>query len=52
MNIKQITQEQFIDLADNAEVDTSINAPSMSILKLTDGIIIQSASGEYLLITK
>ena len=52
MNIKPITLDQFTDLAQEAEVETSINLPSMAILKSEDEIIIQSASGEYLLITE
>lgn len=52
MKVVQLTEEQFITLAEAAIKDDSINSTSMSVLQSTEGTIIQSASGEYLLISK
>lgn len=52
MTVVQLTEEQFIVLAETAVRDDSVNSTSMTVLQSTHGTIIQSASGEYLLISK
>ncbi|WP_171264013.1 hypothetical protein [Acinetobacter sp. ANC 3903] len=52
MTVTQLTEEQFITLANTAVKDDSINSTSMTVLKSTQGTIIQSASGEYLLVSE
>lgn len=52
MKVMQLTEDQFITLAETAVKDESINSTSMTVLKSMQGTIIQSANGEYLLISK
>lgn len=50
MNIQQLTEEQFFELAVNAERLCSFNSTSMAFFKSTDGLLIQNVSGDYFLI--
>ncbi|WP_153228199.1 MULTISPECIES: hypothetical protein [unclassified Acinetobacter] len=52
MTVTQLTEEQFTTLAEAAVKDNSINSTSMTVLNSTQGTIIQSVSGEYLLISE
>ena len=51
MKIITLTEDQFLNLAESATQETPTNLTSM-VLKIENGIIIQSASGEYLLISE
>lgn len=52
MKIITLTEDQFLNLAESATQETPKNLTSMAVLKIENGIIIQSASGEYLLISE
>lgn len=52
MTVTQLTEEQFITLTEAAVQDNSINLTLMTVLNSTQGTIIQSVSGEYLLISE
>ncbi|WDE15141.1 hypothetical protein KMZ14_10280 [Acinetobacter schindleri] len=52
MTVMELTEEQFTTLAEVAVKVNSINSTSMTVLKSTMGIIIQSVSGEYLLVSE
>lgn len=52
MTVTQLTEDQFTTLAETAVKDNSINLTSMTVLSSQEGTLIQSASGEYLLISE
>jgi len=52
MTVLQITETQFIHLVAQASKDESIELDSINVFDCDTGILIQSASGEYLLIIK
>lgn len=52
MNTVKITEEKFINLAMSAVKDESVESSSMTFLRSSEGLLIQSASGEYFLIER
>lgn len=50
MTVTQLTEDQFTTLAEAAIRDDSINSTSVTVLNSQEGTLIQSASGEYLLV--
>lgn len=50
MTVIQLTEDQFTTLAEAALNDDSINLTSLTVLNSQEGTLIQSASGEYLLV--
>lgn len=52
MTVIQLSEDQFTTLAEAAFKDDSLNLTSLTVLSLQEGTLIQSASGEYLLVKK
>ena len=52
MTVMQLTEDQFTTLAEAALKDDSISLTSLTVLNSKEGTLIQSASGEYLLVRK
>lgn len=50
MTVLQITETQFITLVAPATKDESIELDSINVFHCAQGVLIQNASGEYLLI--
>lgn len=52
MTVIKLTEDQFTTLVETALKDDSINLTSLTVLDSQEGTLIQSASGEYLLVRK